>query len=210
MHLATPSRLPLALLLALSLLLASPSAAVDWVENGDAGELPAGQQTTIGVGPLTSVSGTIDNTSDRDLFCIRVVDQGLFFANLSCLNDTGLDLWLFSTTGLGIAHNDGCSGGSTTVSGAFKPGLGSYLLGISADAATARNAGGQAIWAAGPLPAERAPDGPGAPGPITSWAPQTAGAVFTPYTVQLTGCVPCDAVVNTRAQTWGALKLHHR
>lgn len=210
MHLATHSRPPLALLFALALLLASPAAAVDWVENGDAGELPAGQQTTIGVGPLTSISGTIESTSDRDLFCIRVVDQGLFFANLSCTLVTGPDLWLFSTTGLGIAHNDGCAGGFTTVSGAFKPGLGSYLLGISADDATARNAGGQAIWAAGPVQGERAPDGPGAPGPITSWTPQSAGAGPRPYTIQLSGCVPCDAVVHTRAQTWGALKLHHR
>lgn len=209
MHLATHSRPLFALFLALALL-ASPATAVDWSENGDAGELPSGHQTTIGVGPLTSVSGTIDNTSDRDLFCIRVVDQGLFLANLLCSSDSGLDLWLFSTTGLGITHNDACSGGFTSMSGAFKPGLGSYLLGVSANEATARNAGGQAIWAAGPLSGERAPDGPGAPGPIASWAPQSAGAEFTPYTVQLSGCVPCDAVVQTRARSWGALKLHHR
>ncbi len=201
---------PLNILLALLLCTASPASAVVWFENGDAGELPAGHQATIGVGALTAISGTIDNTSDRDLFCVRVVDQGLFFANLLCSGIPGLDLWLFSTTGLGLSHHDGCVGGFTTVSGAFKPGIGSYLLGISADGADARNWLGQPIWSAGPVQAERAPNGTGAPGPITSWAPQAPGATFTPYTIQLTGCVPCDAVVSTRPRSWGTLKSHYR
>lgn len=201
---------PLRMLLALSLLLAVPAKAVDWVENGDAGELPSGHQTTIGVGPLTSISGSIDGNADRDLFCVRVVDQAAFSADLLCFQVSGLDLWLFSTTGLGITHDDGCTASATRLTGAFKPGLGSFLLGISAEGAVARNFPGQAIWMPGPFSGERAPDGLGAPGPIFSWAPQSGGPASTPYTVQLTGCVPCDAVVSARERSWGTLKSRYR
>ncbi len=206
MPLVTPLR---TFILAL-LLTASPSAASNWAENGDAGELPSGHQTTIGVGPLTSISGNIEGNSDRDLFCIRVVDQSAFRASLSCVTPGGLDLWLFSTTGLGIAHDDGCVASSTRITGAFKPGIGSFLLGISAEGGIARNFQGLAIWNAPTVAGERAPDGPGAPGPISSWAPQSGGPASTPYVVQLQGCVPCDAVVSTAARSWGTLKSRYR
>lgn len=210
MHLATPARASLAAVLLALALLSSPAAAVDWVESGDAGDLPGSFQTTIGVGLLNTISGTIDDTSDRDLFCVRINDPSQFMASLLCASPAGLDLWMFSTSGLGITHDDGCVASATRLTGAFKPGPGSYLLGVSAEGAVARNAASQAIWAAGPIGGERAPDGPGAPGPIVTWALQSGVPLFTPYTLQLTGCVPCDAVVRTRAASWGALKLHHR
>lgn len=201
---------PLRTLILATLLAAAPSSASNWAENGDAGELPSGHQTTIGVGPLTSISGTIEGNGDRDLFCIRVVDQLAFSASLSCLSSAGLDLWLFSTTGLGIAHDDGCAFGLTRITGTFKPGVGSFLLGVSAEGGIARNFQGLAIWNAPTVSGERAPDGPGAPGPITSWVPQSGGPANTPYTVQLQGCVPCDAVVSAPAHSWGTLKSRYR
>jgi len=189
---------------------ATAATAVDWIESGDAGDLPGSYQTTIGVGQLNTINGTIDDTSDRDLFCVRINDPSQFDAFLLCGSPAGLDLWMFSTSGLGITHNDGCVTGVTRITGAFKPGPGSYLIGVSAEGAIARNNASQAIWAAGPLAGERSPDGPGAPGPIASWALQSGVPLFTPYTLELTGCMPCDAVVQTRAASWGALKLHHR
>lgn len=210
MPLATHSKCSFLAVSLVLLLAVSSASAVDWVESGDAGELPDGYQTTIGVGLLNTISGTIDDTSDRDLFCVRINDPSQFVASLLCASPAGLDLWMFSTTGLGISHDDGCVASATQLTGAFKPGPGSYLIGISSEGAVARNNTSQAIWAAGPLAGERAPDGPGAPGPIVSWALQSGVPLFTPYTLQLAGCVPCDAVVKTKASSWGALKLHHR
>jgi hypothetical protein len=200
-----------AFLLLLCLLTAAPRAAADtWTETGDAGENLFGVQTTIGTTPLTAITGTLEAVGDRDLFCIRIIDRLAFTARRLCGAVAEPDLWLFATTGIGLSHMDGCSAGDTRVSGAFVPAPGNYILGVSGNDAQALGLGNLPIWSAASQAFERSPDGFGAPGPLSGWALQSQAPAPQPYTILLTGCVPCDGVVPAPTTSWGTLKLRYR
>lgn len=179
-------------LLALALLVASPALAQVWNEVGDAPELVPGQ-ATVGVGPLTAISGSL-TPSNADLFCIRIDNPGAFMA--TTVGGTSIDtqLFLFDANGLGISHNDDDPTTGvlqSTVTGIFVPSPGLYLLGVSAYNYDPVNASSALIWANTPYNVERAPDGPGAPGPLAAWT-GTHSATDV-YRVSLTGasfCIP--------------------
>ncbi|MGP1273675.1 MAG: hypothetical protein ACTS22_10115 [Phycisphaerales bacterium] len=95
-----------------------------WTEGGsDAGDeyVNGSAQVTVGVGPLTSIEGTIDNASfggqDLDAYVIKVSDANAFFASTDP-NDGGFfnddtpglqddsRLWLFDMSGNLVMAND--------------------------------------------------------------------------------------------------------
>jgi hypothetical protein len=129
-----------------ALALAAPAAAgpigTTWVEDGDAGQLPSTAQVVGGTGlggPLTAIIGTISNPNDVDMYLIRITDPAHFSATTVNQPGTLLDtqLFLFTSTGLGIEANDDTA---TTLAGLRStltpvPNLtvgGDYLLAISA------------------------------------------------------------------------------
>jgi hypothetical protein len=109
---------------ALAALLLAPSlaAAGSYVEVGDAGELPATAQDTLGLPTvaLTSISGSLSSTTDRDLYRIFIPVGSAFSATTvlqpGTLGDT--QLFLFDGAGHGVYAND--DDGSAQGTSAFR------------------------------------------------------------------------------------------
>lgn len=164
----------------------SSSFAQVWVEVGDAPELIPGQ-LTLGSGPLTTIRGSFDATTNADLYCITITSPSTFSA--STVGGTTLDtqLFLFNSSGMGVTFNDDDPAGGTlqsVITGVFVTSPGTYFLGISRYDYDANSAGGE-IWLDTPYGVERAPDGPGAGGPLSSWA--GTGTTAGDYSIALTG-----------------------
>jgi len=150
-------------------ILAAPVLAGEWTEEGDATDLPPGQET-VGDDPLTAIHGNLD-LDDADMFCITVTDPATFSATTCGVTSFDTQLSLFDADGLGVSFDDDDPGGcglQSTVTGAFVTGAGTYLLAISSYDWDAAGANGD-IWNDTPYSEERAPDGPGAPGPVIGW-----------------------------------------
>lgn len=205
-----PAGVP-ALVLVCMAFAAVPAGAATWFESPDAPESPFAMQWTVGTGPLTDIQGVIISSADRDAYCIEITDRFAFTAALTCAAFDEYDLWLFQTDGLGVTHNDGCSGGSVQLTGANVGANGKYALVISDNEHTARSAGSLPIWLQPAVGGERAPDGPGAAGAFVDWefAPEFFGGPPT-YQINLTGCAPCEAAVAGEQSAWGAIKLSYR
>lgn len=167
------------------LLTFAPATAATWVESGDADNLPGAAQSTVGPGPLTSITGTLPTESDVDMFRISITDNATFTAAITSLTTfADADIWLFDANGFGISATNLVSAGVAKVTGANVPANGDYFLAISSDMAAAINPPG-AMW----LPAyhqDVAPNGPGAALAITSWVGASVNNT-TAYTVLLTG-----------------------
>src|SRR5205807_874170 len=82
------------LLVAGLVLLAAAAQAQVWNESGDAGDLPATAQNTVGTGSLTSIQGNLDSPTDVDMYCIHVADRFAFVACLQCAVTQGPNVWL--------------------------------------------------------------------------------------------------------------------
>lgn len=180
-----------------------------WVEQSDAGDLPGIAQTTLGNGPLTTISGTLPVDSDVDMYCIRITDPVTFVtAYLSCLAINENDIWLFDAAGLGVARDRGCQGGQTRVGTPIVTAGGLYYIAVSGNDGSAQNAGSD-LWLVGtPVTGQVAPNGPAAGFPVTGW---NGGAVNpTSYTINLAGATYCDGVVPALPRSWGATKLIYR
>ena len=96
-----------------ALALASAATAQTWTEVGDAGDLPGSAQITVGVGPLTAISGTIGSTTDADLYQIFITGGGTFSATTAGTPGTTLgdpQLFLFNAPGIGVYANDDFGG----------------------------------------------------------------------------------------------------
>ncbi|MBK6899603.1 MAG: hypothetical protein IPH09_10155 [bacterium] len=191
--------------------MASAAAAATWLESPEAPASPYAMQWTVGNGPLTAIQGYIFSTADRDAYCIEITDRFAFTASLPCAVISEYDLWLFQTDGIGVTHNDGCSGGNVQLTGANVGGNGKYVLVISDNEHTARSAGSLPIWLQPAQGGERAPDGPGAAGAFVDWeyAPELFGGPPL-YQINLTGCAPCEAAVAGEQSAWGLIKRSYR
>ncbi len=209
---ATPSRIRSAVLLGLALcaLASAPARAQSWAEVGDAGELPATSQTTVGSGALTQIIGSFASPADADVYCIHITGQQAFVAGILCAAYTDPDIWLFDSSGLGVTHNDVCQAGMTKITGLYVPGPGTYYLAVAYGGRQALGPGGLAIWQTQLFTGERAPDGPGAPGPIVGWGGIGNPTTLTNYTINLQGVDYCSQVVPARGRSWGTLKLLYR
>jgi hypothetical protein len=96
------------LCLVLSAALHSSSAsAAGWVEVGDAGDLVATAQVTVGPPPLDFISGTIFTSLDKDMYEIQITSPATFSATVA-LGGSLLDtqLFLFDAAGSGVYAND--------------------------------------------------------------------------------------------------------
>ncbi len=158
------------------------ASAQSWAEVGEAGDLPGTAQTPVGVGALTTITGNLLTTGDADMYLINIPNPGAGFEAKTSGNSTTIDtqLFLFDAAGMGVTHNDDDPLGTvlqSRISNAFVTTPGNYLLAISRYNRDPQSAGGL-IWANSPFNVERAPDGPGAGQPITSWVNTNAGGDY--------------------------------
>lgn len=141
----------------LTVLLAGVAGAATWTEIGDAGDLPATAQVTVGSGSLDSISGT-KTPNEADMFRIRILDPAAFSA--STVGTTGFDtqLFLFDASGLGVYANDddatcGCWQSTLPAGDPNSPSApGIYYLAISRYDMDPRNGGPRRSFATGLLP----------------------------------------------------------
>lgn len=169
---------------------------------GDAGDLASTAQMTIGVGPLTTLTG--DNAvSDADLFLIKVVDPALFAALVDTNTAFDTQMWLFDMNGNGIAHNDDRGGLFSGLLGAdvFTTGVNSgqtiasqlmagecYILGITRYNRDPRDSANVLMFANSPFSGIHSPaQGAGA---LNNWLNSPAAGGF--YQVTLRGVEYCQ------------------
>jgi hypothetical protein len=159
-----------------------------WAETGDAADLPLSAQTVAGSGPLTGISGDL-GANDVDMYLIDVCDPATFSATTGAGTSIDTQLFLFQTSGIGVAFNDdiGDFEPQSRLTNAFLTGGGNYLLAISGYDRDPINEIGFQLWNDTPFVGERSPDGPGGASDITGWNGSSAGAGTGPYLIRLTG-----------------------
>jgi hypothetical protein len=169
--------------LAIVLGLAPRAAAISFNEIGDAGNLPAFSQAAGVLPLLTTITGSIGNSTDADMFAITISQAGTFSATTvgrpGTLDDT--QLFFFRFPGVGVAANDDSAFTlrSTIPSTPVTPGL--YFLGISGFDVDPVSLGGL-IFPSSPFGSVFGPSGPGGGSAITGW--QGSGTTGT-YTIEL-------------------------
>lgn len=195
----------------IALTTATAARAQNWTETGDAGNTVPTAQTTVGTGPLTSIDGNLLSPTDVDLYCIRltaVPPAGLPLVQLQCVVMNGPNVWLFDAAGNGVFTNSTCSFGSKTIVApnvSLAPGV--YFVGVSYTGMDPQSAGG-AIWNTS-VSGQHAPDGPGAPGPLTGWAGTPIVQPVNPYHINLNFMTYCDASTPSAHPSWGSLKIRY-
>ncbi|MCZ6680605.1 MAG: hypothetical protein O7E52_25525, partial [Candidatus Poribacteria bacterium] len=151
-----------------------------FAEVGEAGNLPATAQTTVGVGMLTAIEGTVISRSDHDMFQIFIAEPANFSAStnnpgtiLSIDDDT--QLFLFDINGLGVLANDDDPDDiinflpkAAIPLGEFSGSPGLYYIAISIFDNDPISGGGE-IFPDEPFDAVVGPTGPGGASPITGW-----------------------------------------
>jgi hypothetical protein len=194
----------LTLVLALSLF-AVPAMA-QWVEDGDAGDLPATAQIPIGSGVLTTIQGT-NLANDVDMYCIQVSDATTFSA-ATCAPGATWDtqLFLFRSDGVGVTTNDDTCSLQSTIAGfascQWSVGPGLYYIAISKYNKDPLNAAGGAIFAA----STGCNTNPAAP--VYNWGTTTTTAGGA-YTITFVSTEYCGTVA-TEPTTWGTVKSLYR
>jgi hypothetical protein len=209
-------RVQAALCFAFGLLFCHFAIAGTWTESPDAGDLLLTAQNTVGNGGLTTITGTLPIDSDIDLFKIQITDQPNFFAGiqpLAAIADP--DIWLFNSSGIGIAHNAGVQGGSCSVNGSLVPSNGTYYLGVSSNGALAQSAGGN-IWDANNTSSQYAPNGAGAAQPLNGWGGTPMNDLMN-YSITLNGAdfatpapEPSSAALLMLIAVGGCVRRRHR
>jgi|GEM_PF-4802191 len=147
-----------------------------WVEQGDAGALPAGRQVPITSERLDAIYGSLSSPDDQDLYEVNVCNpQGTFLATTSetPFGRTTWDtqLYLFTLDGHGVAQNDDINRlqgvRQSGLDGMFLPGPGRYIIALTTNDVEARTAQGAKIF--NKTADYTGADGPGAASPIASW-----------------------------------------
>jgi hypothetical protein len=173
-----------------------------WIEQGDAGDLPATAQAVTGSGPIPGITGTLRDIMDADMFQIRICDAAAFSADTVNAGMTFDDtqLFLFDNAGRGVVFDDDdpqLIGYHSHISAQLVPGNGLYYLAISSwDEDPVGALTGQPIWEDAPYNLERPPDGPAAAEAIGGW--DGGGDYAGQYLITLTGVcsvgpAPCYA-----------------
>lgn len=173
-----------------------------WNEVGDAPELLPGQMT-VGNGALTNIVGSIAVTTDRDVYCIHITNVAAFRASTvgqpGTLSDT--QLFLFDSAGIGVTHDDDDPAGGTlrsVITNMFVTSPGIYYLAISGYNSDPLSPANLLIWNNTPFAAERAPDGPGAPGPLAAWTGTSGTGTYDILLAGVAFCQPAGAIVSGR------------
>lgn len=156
-----------------------------WTEVGDAGDLPGTAQSPIWIGSSLTITGTFSGTvGGPDMYLLPITSPGTFSATVTAGPNT--QVFLFTTSGLGIAFNDDASGPLSALPmgnplyAALPPGH--YLLAISASNADPSSAPGM-IFPDTPSGVFSA-TGPGGGSFITGWS--TSSMTGT-YSIHFTG-----------------------
>ena len=167
----------------------------EWQEQpafADADELVGTAQTAWGSGPMTVIRGQI-STTDSDVFVVYIPDLSLFSATTSGTGTTtDTQLFLLTSTGMGIACNDDTASGnprSTLPLGSALYtgyGPGTYLLAIARYDRDPVSAGGL-IFPTTPVTDVFGPTAPGGTNPMIGWAGTVSGSPLASYTIALTG-----------------------
>jgi hypothetical protein len=203
-----------AIVVACSIIAAAPAMA-QWVEEGDAGDMPATAQTPIGIGPLTTIAGYVGNApgdsmeslNDADMYCIHIDDIALFSASVCGGAGWDSQLFLFQAGGAGVVINDdGCGLPSTesnlgSPTGCQHTGPGEYFLAITRWNKDPLDAGGGSIFTTGGGCAD---DGD----PIDHWV--DSWFIGGKYTITLTAASHCAGPTGTESSTWGTIKNLYR
>jgi len=160
----------------------------EYVESGDAGDLPGTAAVVSGSGALSKIRGNLAGT-DADMFQINICSPGSFEATTVGGSTVDTQLFLFDANGVGITHDD-----DDPITGVLQSRLsslytsslpaGNYYLAISAYNMDPVDASNALLWLSTPFNVERFPDGPGAANPVRAWlASGSAGA----YAIALQG-----------------------
>ncbi len=187
-----------------TLVFASTAVAAPFTEIGDAGDLPPTAQVVEGFGPLDSITGTLFNVDDADMYEVFVTGGGTFSATTNPVVDpvAGADfdtqLFLFDSDGFGVYAND-----DDPAAPAFESTLpasdlltpvdpGVYLLLVTAFDYDPMSVGGE-IFTDFPADFELVvgPDGPGGASPIIGY--DGSGDIGN-YTIALAGAEFVDPV----------------
>jgi hypothetical protein len=192
---------------ALLALLAAPALA-QWVEDGDAGDLPATAQVPIGVGGLTTITGNMP-ASDVDMYCIMVLEPTTFTAQTCGVGATwDTQLFLFRSDGVGVTwDDDACDPGLQSLISPFgactyNAGPGVYYIAISKYNKDPLNANGTAVFST----AFGCNTNPAAP--VASWGTTTT-TLGGAYVITFTSVEYCGGVA-TQPSTWGSVKSLYR
>lgn len=211
-------RAPLLVGVGLAALTGIPSAsAYDWIEprDNDAGKFVDEAQVPFGAGLLESISGELGGfisdgpgfgdppsgyTDEQDLYLVDIVTPSIFTATTVAFGfeDFDTQLFLFSTTGLGLLSNDNINS-STLFSrlvpmasdGTFNltaPGL--YVIGIAGSGNFPISAGGLPLFSALNPEEVSGPDGAGGLLPHSDWRGVPGDGR---YRIELTGVASAPA-----------------
>jgi hypothetical protein len=196
----------------LVLLATSGAHAQVWTETGDAGDLLATAQSTLGTGTLSAINGNLASSTDVDLYCIRMTSvppAGLPLLQLQCSVTNGPNVWLLDATGKGVLTNQTCAGGNKTiVAPSVSLAAGTYYVAVSYTGLDPQSASGR-MWIQ-QLLGQRAPDGPGAALPLIGWVGVPFVQPLNPYHLALANMAYCDAAVPTLRSTWSLIKSFYR
>lgn len=212
---SSPRRFALRVLLPVAitmLTIASAAHAQIWNEVGDAGDLPVTAQSTVGTGLLASIKGALGSPTDVDMYCIKlpvVPPAGAPLVRLQCVAIHGPNVWLFDAAGNGVYTNESClSGYKELLAPSTSLPVGTYYVAVSYYGVSPKSAGGS-IWQLGPA-GQRAPDGPGAGGVVTSWSGVAEIQPINPYQINFTYMEFCESPTPAVGRSWGALKIIYR
>lgn len=165
----------------------------EWIEQptySDAAETPGTAQIAYGTGSMTAIRGVVSGT-DADVYAIRIPDFSQFSATTvgGASNGADTQLFLFTSSGVGIACNDdtGSASQSTLPLGSALYsgyGPGTYLLAISRFNHDPVSASGL-IFPDTPTNGVYGPTGPGGGSPLLGWA--GGSGTNSTYAIFLTG-----------------------
>ena len=113
------------------------------------------------------------------------------------------------SAGNGVYTNETCLGGYKSIlAPSTSLPAGTYYVAVSYYGVSPNSAGGS-IWQLGP-PNQRAPDGPGAGGVVTSWSGVPELQPINPYQIDFSYMEFCESPTATVGRSWGALKIIYR
>ncbi len=185
----------------LGVLLATPAMA-QWVEQGDAGDLPATAQVPAGAGALATISGFLD-ASDADMYCIHVDDVAAFSAS-TCTGATwDTQLFVFNPDGSGVKTNDDACSLQSTVADLAECGAGpgQYYLAISRFNWDPKDASGANVFSTSNGCNTNT-------NTVAGWG--TSSSAAGDYRIDLVGVSFCGGSTPVEPTTWGNIKSVYR
>lgn len=165
------------------------------------GNVPGGQV-------ITSLTGTISNSSDVDIWAIRITNPAAFSATHTTANFNSM-LSLFDANGLPVAMGDDINGTRGAVTGQFVPAAGNYFIVFHRANRAPVGINNNLFWNGSPANIERAPDslGTGSLAGFTGTVPNLSAST---YEITITGGVTLPAPTAVALLGLGGLAANRR